>query len=134
MRHKRAPILLAASLAGSLALAGCATGPSLQSRMAGFTGASTQTLVEHLGVPDKQITTNGTQYLAYNVRHSEELEGGFYGPIGPYFGGGYYGAGFGGGFYDSSFPRPIDQYVCTTTFALRDDRVVGFTLKGNDCD
>ncbi len=125
--------IVAIFIAVPLALAGCATEPSLQSRMAGFTGASAQTLVEHLGVPDKQITTNGTSYLAYNVRHSEELEPSFDGPIGPYFGRGGYGGGFGGGLYDSSFPRPIDQYVCTVTFALRADRVQSFTLRGNDC-
>jgi len=130
MSFKIAPVFIA----GALALSGCATGPSLQSRMAGFTGASTQTLVEHLGVPDKQITTNGTEYLAYTVRHSEELEPGYGGPIGPYFGRGYYGAAFGSGFYDSNFPRPIDQYSCTVTFALHGDKVVGFTLRGNDCD
>jgi hypothetical protein len=129
MRFTFAPLLFA----GALALSGCATGPSLQSRMAGYTGASTQTLVEHLGVPDRQITTNGTAYLAYNVRHSEQLESGF-GAVGPYFGRGFYGAGFGAGFYDSGFPQPIDQYVCTATFAMRDDHVVGFTLRGNDCN
>jgi hypothetical protein len=130
MRYSLAPFFIA----GALALSGCATGPSLQSRMAGFTGSSAQTLVEHLGVPDKQITTNGTEYLAYNVRHSQELEPGFDGPVGPYFGRGYYGAGFGGGFYNEDFPRQINDYSCTATFALHDDRVVGFTLRGNDCD
>ncbi len=130
MRYSLAPFFIA----GALALSGCATGPSLQSRMAGFTGSSAQTLVEHLGVPDKQITTNGTEYLAYNVRHSQELEPGFDGSVGPYFGRGYYGAGFGGDFYNEDFPRQINDYSCTATFALHDDRVVGFTLRGNDCD
>ena len=34
-----------------LALAGCATGPSLRSRMAAYIGADMQTLVQQLGVP-----------------------------------------------------------------------------------
>ena len=53
------------------ALAGCATGPSLQSRMAAYIGDNTQTLVQGLGVPDKQITVNDGQYLAYNRSYDE---------------------------------------------------------------
>jgi hypothetical protein len=114
-----------------LALAGCVTGPSLQSRMAAYIGDNTQTLVQSLGVPDKQITVNGVQYLAY-VRHYDAispgyLAGGWYGP----YGGPFYGSRYGGPFYD--FPPYVNEYSCDTTFLLRDDRVLSFTLRGNDC-
>ncbi len=117
------------------ALAGCATGPSLQTRMAGYIGDSSQSLVQRLGVPDKQITTGGVQYLAYNVRHEQQIDpsgfgwGGYYGPYaGPFFPGGYYGGG-----WDAGFPSTIQDYSCTATFMLKDDRVDNFTLRGNDC-
>jgi len=117
------------------ALAGCATGPSLQSRMAGYIGDSSQGLVQQLGVPDKQITTGGVQYLAYTVRHEQQIDpdgvgwGGFYGPFGgPFFPGGYYG-----GAWNAGFPQNIQEYSCTATFMLKDDRVDNFTLRGNDC-
>jgi hypothetical protein len=117
-----------------IALAGCATGPSLQSRMAAYIGDSPQTLVQSLGVPDKQITVNGVQYLAYD-RHREEIEpdaldfGGFGG-----FGGPFYGPFYGGGFINAGLPRQVQEYSCETTFLLKDQRVFNFTLRGNDCD
>jgi hypothetical protein len=114
-----------------LALAGCVTGPSLQSRMAAYIGDNTQTLVQSLGVPDKQITVNGVQYLAYVRRYDAispgYLAGGGYGP----YGGPFYGSRYGGSFYD--FPPYVNEYSCDTTFLLKDDRVLSFTLRGNDC-
>ncbi len=118
-------------------LAGCATGPSLQSRMAAYTGASAQTLVQDLGVPDKQISAGGVQYLAYNQHHTEITPGvggfGGYGGLGPFYGGPFYGDSlFAGGLYGGIPPQVVD-YSCETTFMLRHDRVFGFTLRGNDC-
>jgi hypothetical protein len=122
-------LLLMAAAAG---LSACATGPSLTSQMASYTGVTSEQLVQKLGVPDKQITAGGTQYLAYTVRQLSEL-----GPspwIGGGFGDGFYGRGFyGGGLYASDLPRPIDNWSCESTFALKNDHVVGFTLRGNDC-
>ncbi len=122
----------------SLWLAGCATGPSLQSQMASYIGSSPQILVQKLGVPDKQITVSGVQYLAYD-RHHEELDSdyatvGFGGPFGGPFDGGFYGRGFyGAGIYGVGGPQRIEQYSCETTFMLKDDKVYDFTLRGNDC-
>jgi len=117
------------------ALAGCATGPSLQSRMASYIGDSSQTLVQSLGVPDKQITTGGVQYLAYNVRHEEQIEPNddVYGGFGAPFGGPFYGGGFYGGLYASNFPQDVQDWTCTTTFMLKGDKVFNFSLRGNDC-
>jgi hypothetical protein len=118
------------------ALAGCATGPGLQSRMASFTGASEQTLVQDLGVPDKQVTVNGVQYLAYD-RRDLDVSPGF---VGPFYGSGFYGGPFYGGgfagpgpFFDAGLPARVNEISCETTFMLRSDKVVGFTIRGDDC-
>jgi hypothetical protein len=118
------------------ALSACATGPSLQSRMASFTGASEKTLVEQLGVPDKQVTVDGLQYLAYDHRDID-FDPGFAGPFyGPgFYGGPFYGGGFigPGPFFDAGIPSRVSEVACETTFTLRDDKVIGFTLRGDDC-
>ena len=111
-----------------LALAGCATGPSLRTRMAAYIGADMQTLVQQLGVPDKQVTVNGVQYVAYDQWHQEFTPGGWYGPYGGPFYGGFYPAFYGGGLA----PQVI-TYSCETTFMLKDGKVFNFTLRGNDC-
>jgi hypothetical protein len=101
--------------------------------MAAYIGADEQTLVNKLGVPDKQITVNGTEYLAYDARRvvSEPgvYLGGGYGPYaGPWFGGGFYPDVF-----DAAVPPRVVVYECETTFLLKSGKVVDFTLRGNDC-
>lgn len=108
------------------ALTGCATGPSLQSQMAAYIGDDEQTLVQHLGVPDKQITVNGTSYLAYD-RHSAEIQPNYYGS-------GFYGPFYDGWRYDAGYPSQIYVFFCETTFYVQNGRVVSFTLRGNDCN
>ncbi len=119
-----------------LPLAACATGPSLQSRMAAYTGASAETLVHSLGVPDKQVTLKGVQYFAYSEHHTEITPGASYGfaPFYgyPFYGSQFYGAGYGGAFFGGS-PPEVDEYSCETTFMLRDDKVFSYSLRGNDC-
>ncbi|HQT46599.1 MAG: hypothetical protein B7X08_04120 [Acidocella sp. 20-63-7] len=113
-------------LASLFALAGCAIGPSLQSRMAAYIGASTEQLVKGLGVPDKQVNINGEKYFAYDRSYTqvEPPMGGFYGPFyGPYA----------GPVFGPAFPATVDVYGCETTFLLKDGKVVSFTLRGNDC-
>jgi hypothetical protein len=117
-----------------LALTGCATGPSLRSRMAAYIGADMQTLVQQLGVPDKHITVNGVQYVAY-VQSHQEIDTGAY--MGGWYGGAWGGPFYGGGFYPQVYgagltPRLI-VYGCETTFMLRGDKVFNFTLRGDDC-
>ncbi len=117
-----------------LALAGCATGPSLRSRMAAYVGADTQTLVQQLGVPDKQITVNGVQYVAYDQSHqvidTGAYLGGWYGP----YGGPFYGGGFYPQVYAAGLTPQVIVYGCETTFMLKGGRVVSVTLRGNDCN
>ncbi len=115
-------------------LAGCAAGPTLQSRMAAYTGASAQTLVQDLGVPDKQISVSGVQYLAYSQHHTEITPGiGVFDGFSPFYGGPFFGDPlFAGGLY-GGIPQQVVEYGCETTFMLKNDRVFGFTLRGNDC-
>ncbi len=116
-----------------LGLAACATGPGLQSRMASYTGATEDQLIKKLGVPDKQITVNGVQYLAYDQRRLDVSPG--FESFGGFYGGGFYrGSYFGGGpFLDAGFPPTVEERGCETTFELRDGKVFSFTFRGNDC-
>jgi hypothetical protein len=127
----RRSLLISLSL---LTLAGCATGPSLRSRMAAYIGADMQTLVQGLGVPDKRITVKGVQYVAYDQSHQEYAAGGYLGGwYGPY-GGSFYGGGFYPQVYEAGLTPGIITYGCETTFVLKNDKVVSFTLRGNDCN
>jgi hypothetical protein len=102
----------------SLALAGCVTGPSLQSQMAAYIGADQQTLVRTLGVPDKHITVNNVQYLAYVTTTDYGLQG-------------YYDYE---DYYDDYYNSYPLIYSCEITFTLKDDRVFSVKLRGNGCD
>jgi len=113
------------------ALAGCARGPSLQSQMTAYIGADTQGLVQSLGVPDKQISVNGIDYLAYRVRYSADVaayEDAYYGFYGPYAGPSYpiwlNGPGL---------SPTVPAWWCEVTFLLKDGHVFNFVLRGNDC-
>ncbi len=123
------------ALAAFATLSACATGPSLQTRLASYIGAPEGALIKNFGVPDKQITVDGTQYLAYDHRDLNVYPGfngpGFYGPGlygGPFLGG--YGPG---PFFDTGIPAQVNEVSCETTFLLKDGKVVDFTLRGDDC-
>lgn len=106
-------------------LAGCATGPSLQTRMISYMGAPEATLIQTLGVPDKQITVGDATYLAY-VRQRAQVQPspvvGF-GPWGPY-----------GGFGAMSLPAPVQVWSCETTFTVTAGHVANVSFKGNACN
>jgi len=113
-----------------LLLAGCTQGPSLQSRMAAYIGAPEDKLVQALGVPDKHITVNGVQYLAYVQGHAQVMPSDF-AMGGPYWGP-YWGPHY-GPYYYAGLPQDVQVWSCEITFTLKDGKVTGFTLKGNDC-
>lgn len=114
-----------AVLLTALLLAGCATGPSLQTRMISYIGAPESQLIATLGVPDRQITVGGVSYLAY-VRSRAQVA-----PT-PVYGFGPWG-GWGPGFA-TTMPAPIQVWSCETTFAVKDGKVANVTFKGNDCN
>ncbi len=106
-----------------LLLAACQTGPSLQTRMISYMGASETNLVQALGVPDKQITVNGVSYLAY-TRQRTQVTPTYWGPVwGPY-----------GGFYPAPVTSSVRVWTCETTFTVKDGKVVNVGFKGNDCN
>lgn len=107
-----------------VALAGCATGPSLAERMSQFVGQPERVLVQDLGVPSRSMTMGGVTYLAYIRSRTQYVPGsygwgGFYGP--------FYGPAFGG------FPPQIIHDWCETTFAVTKGLVRSFTLHGDAC-
>lgn len=107
-------------------LAGCATGPSLQTRMIAYMGAPEDKLIQSLGVPDKQITVGGNDYLAYIRQQTQIISSPMmgFGPWGPY----------GGGFGAVALPSTVQVWSCETTFAIKDGHVANVTFKGNDCN
>jgi hypothetical protein len=105
-----------------LALLGCATQPSLQSRMSVYIGADERTLVQQFGVPDKMATVNGVRYLAYNWQRVEVDNNGA-----PY--GWFFPSDFESGLY----PRVINQQPCEMIFLLREHKVFNFAVRGRDC-
>ncbi len=113
----------------ALALAGlltaCATGPGLESRLAAYIGAPEAELVQKLGVPSRQISVNGVDYLAYQVRYQAQTFS-----SGPYWGGPFWGPGWGP---YGSIPQDVQVWSCEATFALVKGKVESFTLRGNDC-
>lgn len=84
-------------------------------------GASEQTLVQQLSVPDKRITVAGVRYLAYDRQRLEIDEGGAYGWLFPSM------------FETGLYPRVINYYSCDITFLLSEGKVFNFTLRGNGC-
>jgi hypothetical protein len=111
-----------------LALAGCATGPGLESRLAAFIGAPEADLVQHFGVPVRQINVNGVDYLAYQVRYQAQTTA-----APTYWGGPFWGPGWGpyGGF--GPVAQNVQVWSCEATFAVVQGKVQSFTLRGNDC-
>ena len=116
-----------------IALSGCATGPSLQSRMAAYIGAPEEKLVQGLGVPDKQIAVNGVDYLAY-VKQQAQIEPEIVDPGLGFWGGPFWGPFYGGGVLEAGVPQNIQVWSCEITFTVKDGRVWDVTLKGNDCN
>lgn len=110
-----------------LGLSGCATGPSLQSRLAAYIGMPEASLVKALGVPARQIDVNGVKYLAYQVRYQAQSSP----AMPPAFWGGYGGPGWA---WSAPVPQSVQVWSCEATFALVDDKVQSFTLRGNDCN
>jgi hypothetical protein len=108
-----------------LLLAACQTGPSLQTRMISFMGASESTLIQSLGVPDKQINVNGVSYFAYVRQRTQVLS------TGPFWGGPYWWP-YGG--FAGPVSSSVQVWSCETTFTIQNGKVVYVSFKGNDCN
>jgi hypothetical protein len=113
-----------AALALPIALAACATGPTLTERLAIFVGKSELELVSGLGVPARSYETGGLRFLQYERRRAVAYPGtpGFGGPYGPY--------GRWGGWGGWGAPPMVVVSECDVTFALRAGVVESFTIRG----
>ncbi|WP_297366795.1 hypothetical protein [Acidocella sp.] len=114
-----------------LSVAGCARGPGYRAQMTAFVGAPETRLVQDLGVPDKQISLNGYEYLAYVRARGQLVPGGgmaFYQP----WGGPYWG-GYGGPVLVEPMPQDMMVWRCEATFAVQNGKVLGVTFRGDDC-
>ena len=105
-----------------LLLAGCTTGPGIEARLAPLIGGSEAGLIEVLGVPTRTHEAGGLRFLQYEERRQvlHQLDT-------------YYGRPFGRfAPYPSAGPILLTRR-CDITFTLREARVEGFTLRGDDC-
>jgi hypothetical protein len=114
MRH--AILLLA------LLLAGCATGPSLEERLAPLVGKREAEVVMALGVPTRTYEVDGLKFMQFEERRVTLYPGDLYWGR-PY---GRFGPAFGAG------PTLITR-SCDMVFTLRGGVVQSFSLRGNDC-
>ena len=111
---------LAASLA--LTLAACAApGPTLEQRLATFVNRSESELVAQLGVPVRSYETEGRRFLLFEQNSTVMVPGdpwayGYWGMRRPW-----------------AVPSSYAVVRCEMTFALREGRVEGFTLRGEGC-
>lgn len=104
-------------------LAGCATGPTLQQRLATFIGRSEGELVAELGVPVRSYETDGRRFLQFERERTVAVSqpDPFFYP-GPYRYRGWMAP-----------PPAYAQVRCDITFALRQQRVESFSLNGQAC-
>ncbi len=115
MRISTALILL------PLALAACATGPTLEQRLSGYIGRSEGDLVAGLGVPIRSYETEGRRFLQFEQRSTVPMSS-----PDPFFWGPRYSVW-------SVPPASFVEVSCQITFALRDQRAESFTLNGQGC-
>jgi hypothetical protein len=114
----RTPI---AALLLPLALAACATGPTLEQRLSAYIGRGEGDLVANLGVPLRSYEVDGRRFLQFEQRNTVAMSSPdpyFYGPRWSVW---------------SVPPASFVEVSCQITFALRDHRVESFTLNGQGC-
>ena len=121
----RTPRLLAPALL--LLLAGCAQGPSLETRLSTFVGQSEADLVAALGVPTGVHEADGRRFLQFEQRRTVAVAG----PPTPYFGPFHGPRGARGGYWPA--PPAYAVVGCDLTFELRDRRVAAFSFRGEGC-
>ena len=110
-------------LLGSLAVAGCATGPTLEQRLLPFVGRSESELVATLGVPERTYEVEWRKFLTFEDQRSYIVAGPY--PLYPAYGRFGYGPVF--------TPPGYVVRTCEITFAVRGGRVESFTYRGDGC-
>ena len=107
-----------------IALAACAApGPTFDQRMATFVGRGEGDLVANLGVPVRTYETEGRRFLQFEEQRTILVPGDPWGGFGPWG-------------YRRVWAAPPSYAVtkCEVTFALRQNRVEGFTSRGEACN
>ena len=105
-------------------LAGCTNGlAEREAYLNQFIGWPENRLVRYLGVPSRTYENDGQRLLAYTESRIDLQPGMMPMGFGPWY----------GGWYGGGFPPQVVNRVCETTFAIVDDKVASFTLRGNAC-
>ena len=109
-----------------LALAGLVAGcvnqfAARQAYLSHFIGQPEAVLVQQMGVPMRSYETGGVKYLAYDESRVDILPA--FPTYNPFF----------TGWYGGGFPPQVVEWKCETTFAVSDDTVKSYTLRGNAC-
>ncbi len=94
-----------------------------QAADAALVGLSEAELVRALGVPARTFAAENRRFLAYDEVRTDFLGDDY--PWRP--------PGFGWGWDLAARQTQVVQWVCETTFEVADQRVIGFTLRGNAC-
>jgi hypothetical protein len=129
MRLKAIPLLLA--------LSACADTGAADRQLATHVGRTESELVASLGVPTRTHEVDGRRFLSYDYLGGTSSRSSIQPSIGLGFGrtswrgGSATGIGVGTGLGFSSFPAPSES--CSTTFELREGRVIGFRREGPGC-
>ena len=106
----------------ALRLAGCATGPNLETRLQSTIGQGEGELVSANGVPTRTYQADGRKFLQYEERRTQMVASD------PYWSRSY-------GRFGPIFP-PAPAFVvrsCDITFTLVDGKVASFSFRGEAC-
>lgn len=132
--HKKRQIgFILLCVVGFIGLSGCAV-PELQKKsvLQSMVGQSSVDVLRRFGVPNRNYQTQGHTFLSY-VHTQENYSPGGWG--GGWNGGYGYGYGWGPGLgsWGGGMPPSYSTSQCQTTFELENDRVTGWTLRGDGC-
>lgn len=108
-------------------LVGCATTAKYEALLDTYTNATEETLLASWGVPSQVYESGGSKYLVYD-RSRQVFNPGMQ----PMYqttvrGNTAYTYAYGG------IPARYENYYCTTTFTLKENRIVHWQYRGNNC-
>ncbi len=89
----------------SLGITACATSAKYQNLLDSWVGADENILIGQWGVPTSKYENDGIKFLAYIGNY-----GSYVGPYGT-----------------------ITHYTCTTTFQVKNGKVINYMFQGNSC-
>lgn len=110
-----------------VALSGCATTANYEKTLKSWVGASELDLVRSWGPPQSTHTTGGRTFLVYSSARSVLMPG-----VQPT----YTANTYGNTTYVNShggMPAQNLNFQCQTTFEVSNEKIVGWSWRGNDC-